>query len=114
MNPFRKPHTVKTPSDGHYENGEWVEGGYTESIEYFSVQRVKNNQEIESLAEGRRITDYRRLYSDAKLQTTDDDSLTQPCLVVIDGFDYEVKQRDPWQNGIIPHYMYYVVRKYDG
>ena len=37
-----------------------------------------------------------------------------PALIVIDGFEYEVKQRAPWQNGLIPHYMYYVVRKYDG
>jgi hypothetical protein len=49
-----------------------------------------------------------------KLQITDDFDMAQPAIVVIDGFNYEVKHREPWQNGIIPHYKYYVVRKRDG
>lgn len=114
MSPFRKPHTVRTPSAGRYVNGEWVEGSYTETTIQCSVQAIKSNQEVEALAEGRRITDYRRIYTDAKLQTSDDDHLKSPAIIVIDGFEYEVKQRAPWQNGLIPHYMYYVVRKYDG
>lgn len=117
MNPFRKPHAVRSPSSGQYVDGEWQEGSYTESTGYFSVQSIKDTQEIEHLAEGRRIDDYRRLYSDEKLQVTNDGAEgdgIQPALVQIDGFWYELTHREPWQNGIIPHYKYYCVRKYDG
>lgn len=113
-NPFRRPYQVFTPSPSTLVNGVIVDGVITESTAYFSVQSIKDTQEIESLEEGRRLTDYRRLYSDTKLQITDDFPMAQPALVVIDGFNYEVKHREPWQNGIIPHYKYYVVRKRDG
>lgn len=117
MNPFRRPYTVLTPSEGQYLNGEWVEGTYIESSALFSVQSIKDTQEVEHLAEGRRIDDFRRLYSDSKLQITNDGGsgdLLQPALIVIDGFNYELIHREPWQNGIINHYKYYCVRKYDG
>ncbi len=114
MNPFRRPYTVRTPSSGQYVNGEWQDGAYVESTTYFSVQSIKNTQEIEHLPEGRRIDDYRRLYSDTLLQITSDSALSQPVLIVIGGHNYELTHREPWQNGIIPHYKYYCVRKYDG
>lgn len=117
MNPFRQPHALRTPVKGKYVNGEWSEGGYIESTIYLSVQSIKNTQEVENLPEGCRIDDYRRLYSDTKLQITNDggegDGL-QPALVEIDGFWYEITHREPWQNGIVPHYKYYAVRKYNG
>ena len=117
MNPFRRPHTILTPTKGGHVDGEWVAGGYVESSANFSVQSIKDTQEVEHLSEGRRISDYRRLYSDTKLQVTNDGGpgdLLQPVLIVIDGFQYELTHREPWQNGIIPHYKYYCVRKYDG
>lgn len=117
MNPFRKPHDVKTPDTSGYRNGEFVRGQYSDSIVHFSVQSIKDTQEIEHLSEGRRIDDYRRLYSDTKLQVTNDNGegdMLQPALVKIDDFWYELTHREPWQNGIVPHYKYYAVRKYDG
>lgn len=114
MNPFRRPHAVKTPSQSELINGVIVDGAMTDSVADFSVQSIKDTQEVESLEAGRRLTDWRRLYSDVKLQITDDFKMAQPAIVVIDGFNYEVKHREPWQNGIIPHYKYYVVRKRDG
>jgi len=113
-NPFRRPFTVLTPTPSTLVNGVIVDGEMVESQAYFSVQSIKETQEVESLEAGRRLTDYRRLYSDTKLQITDDFDMAQPAIVVIDGFNYEVKHREPWQNGIISHYKYYVVRKRDG
>lgn len=112
-NPFRRPYKVLTPAPSTLVNGVIVDGEMVESQAYFSVQSIKDTQEIESLEAGRRLTDYRRLYSDDKLQITDDFDMAQPAIVVIDGFNYEVKHREPWQNGIISHYNY-VVRKRDG
>lgn len=117
MNPFRKPHAVKIPTEAIYEHGELLPATYTDSTGYFSVQSIKDTQEIEHLAEGRRIDDYRRLYSGDKLQVTNDGAEgegIQPAMVQIDGFWYELTHREPWQNGIIPHFKYYCVRKYDG
>ncbi|HGM5832521.1 TPA: hypothetical protein ACKP36_000893 [Serratia marcescens] len=114
MNPFRRPYAVKTPSQSELINGVIVDGDMTDSVAHFSVQSIKDTQEVEALEAGRRLTDWRRLYSDTKLQITDDFKMAQPAIVVIDGFNYEVKHREPWQNGIIPHYKYYVVRKRDG
>ncbi|HFK7186594.1 TPA: hypothetical protein ACG0BA_002236 [Serratia odorifera] len=113
-NPFRRPFKVLTPTPSTLVNGVIVDGMMVESTASFSVQSIKDTQEIESLEAGRRLTDYRRLYGDAKLQITDDFPMAQPALVVIDGFSYEVKHREPWQNGIVSHYKYYVVRKRDG
>jgi hypothetical protein len=113
-NPFRRPYKVLIPATSTLVNGVLVDGEMVDSQAYFSVQSIKDTQEIESLEAGRRLTDYRRLYSDTKLQITDDFDMAQPAIVVIDGFNYEVKHREPWQNGIIPHYKYYVVRKRDG
>ena len=113
-NPFRRPYKVLTPATSTLVNGVLVDGEMVDSQAYFSVQSIKDTQEIESLEAGRRLTDYRRLYSDTKLQITDDFDMAQPAIVVIDGFNYEVKHREPWQNGIISHYKYYVVRKRDG
>lgn len=113
-NPFRRPYKVLTPAPSTLVNGVIVDGEMVESQVYFSVQSIKDTQEIESLEAGRRLTDYRRLYSHDKLQITDDFPMAQPAIVVIDGFNYEVKHREPWQNGIISHYKYYVVRKRDG
>lgn len=113
-NPFRRPYKVLTPAHSTLVNGVIVDGEMVESQAYFSVQSIKETQEIESLEAGRRLTDYRRLYSDDKLQITDDFDMAQPAIVVIEGFNYEVKHREPWQNGIISHYKYYVVRKRDG
>ena len=42
MSPFRKPHTVRTPSAGQYVNGEWVGGTYTETTIQCSVQAIKS------------------------------------------------------------------------
>lgn len=113
-NPFRRPYKVLTPAPSTLVNGVIVDGEMVDSQANFSVQSIKDTQEIESLDAGRRLTDYRRLYSDTKLQITDDFDMAQPAIVVIDGFNYEVKHREPWQNGIISHYKYYVVRKRDG
>jgi hypothetical protein len=63
-NPFRRPYKVLTPATSTLVNGVLVDGEMVDSQAYFSVQSIKDTQEIESLEAGRRLTDYRRLYSD--------------------------------------------------
>lgn len=143
FNRFRKPHTVYVISDSEVVRGVIKPGARFVTSANFSVQSIKNTQEIEGLKEGRRLSDWRRLYSDTRIplvgdqiffggdltdgQTplaTDDGSIIRvganigsekglgnPAIVVIDGFEYEFIHREPWQNGIISHYKYFVVRK---
>jgi len=144
FNRFRKDHDVIIVTDSQFKDGVVMPGERLRTSAKFSVQAIKNNQEIESFSEGRRLTDWRRLYSDTRLPlagdkvyvesgvadangnslATDDGSIitvgayvgskegmSNPALVVIDGYEYEVIERVSWQNGIISHYKYFVVRK---
>lgn len=113
MNPFRRPYTVKRTLPGEFVRGEYMKGGQETLTASFSVQGVSKNAQIQALAEGRRISDMRRLYGDEKLQTSDDFDGAVADIVVIDGLDYEVLERATWQNRLIPHYRYIVVRKYE-
>lgn len=142
-NPFRRPHDVFIVQDSKIVNGVIKPGDRVSASAMFSVQSIKDAQQIESLKEGRRLSDWRRLYSDTRLPligelvdiTSGDLTTSQgvlvsnndelihvgtyvgksgmgnPAIVVIDGYEYEVIHREPWQNGIIPHYKYFVVRR---
>lgn len=138
---FRKPHAVIIRTDSHIERGVIKPGIELLTSADFSVQMIKNGDEVQSMAQGRILSDWRRLYSDVRLPLLGDSvfiggdlqagesslstdsgqlirvgaqvgksGLGNPALVVIDGIRYEVINRFAWQNGILDHYKYYVVR----
>ncbi len=138
---FRRPHPVIIRTDSHIERGVIKPGIDILTSADFSVQMIKNGDEVQSMAQGRILSDWRRLYSDVRLPLLGDQmfiggdlqagesslatadgqiirvgaqvgksGMSNPALVVIDGFKYEVVNRFPWQNGIIDHFKYYVVR----
>lgn len=144
FNKFRKEHDVFFITDSVIEKGVIKPGQKMPGKAMFSVQSIKNTQEIEGLSEGRRLSDWRRLYSDKMIPLVGDDvsvmagelvandkfievgaglfltvgahlgeagGMSNPATVIIDGYEYEFIHREPWQNGIISHYKYYVVRK---
>ena len=47
-NPFRRPYKVLTPAPSTLVNGVIVDGEMVESQAYFSVQSIKDTQEMES------------------------------------------------------------------
>lgn len=68
FNRFRRPYQVIITTDSRIERGVIKNGFEQPAVANFSVQEVKNAQEIEALAvAGRRLSDWRRLYTDTRL-----------------------------------------------
>lgn len=103
---FRTPRTVLTESAGSYVNGLWVAGSRTVGTTAASIQPVVMGQDMEALPEGRRISDFVKIYTSDRLKVTEDGDNIQPDYVVYDGFCYELVSIFKNQNGVIPHYKY--------
>lgn len=107
MNSFRvHTLTVKRFAQGTYDKGEFVEGSSSTLTIRASVQSPKAH-DLQLLPEGRRNSQAYRLYTDTELRLS---TAANPDKVVIDGEDYEVMAKSPWQNRILPHFRYVVVR----
>ena len=108
---FRVARTVLTESAGSYVNGIWVAGTRTTGTTQASIQPVVMGQDMSALPEGRRISDFVKIYSADRLKVTDDGDNIQPDFIVYDGSCYELVSIYQNQNGVIPHYKYIAVRK---
>lgn len=75
-----------------------------------SIQPVVMGQDMASLPEGRRISDFVKIYTGVNLKVTDDGEGVQPDMIVYDGHCYELVSRYANQNAIIPHYKFIAVR----
>lgn len=87
--------------------GKFVPSSATEFTIHASVQPMKY-REVQLLPEGRREAQSYILYSSDELQTLDETS--KPDIVVINGKNYDVIMRYNWDNKIITHFKYGVVR----
>lgn len=107
MSSFRKAVTVISRGTGSYVDGTYVEAvGATITIQA-SVQPL-TGKEVLSLPEGRREKDAFTLYTDTSLVSLQDTQ--NPDRVVISGKEYEVVKKESWQNNVINHYKYLVVK----
>jgi hypothetical protein len=107
MSSFRKPTTVISRGTGAYTNGTYSESvGATSTIQA-SVQPT-SAAEVLTLPEGRREKKSFKLFTDSSLLSLD--QTQNPDRVVIFGEEYEVIKKDPWQNNVINHYEYIVVK----
>lgn len=104
---FRKPITVTARSTGTLVDGIYIDGVSTVSTIQASVQPAGDN-DIKTLPEGRRERKAYRLYTDSSLISLQESQ--NPDRVTLYGEDYEVITKDPWQNNVIPHYKYIVVK----
>lgn len=106
---FRKPVTVKRTTAGAYVNGFWVEGGEVTPAPVIraSVQPASQD-DMQLLPEGRRTTGAYRLYTNDVLFLAN--GTQNADIVTIAGADYEVMADASWQNSIINHRSYLVVR----
>lgn len=133
---FRKPHEVRVFTGSTLVKGVLVPGvGYDTTITC-SVQRIGKTQAEELTTRGKRLSDFRRIYTSSRLpiseeevtgvsrRTPNEDELVVasgevidvidgkgvPARVKIDGLWYAVQERHPMQNGVINHYQYLLYR----
>jgi len=104
--------TVTRYTGGTYsDGGEWVEGTPADIPNFRASKQPLSARQLQSLPEGRRASgESYRLYADPtpELNISTDES---PDFVEIDGEDYEVFLRDRWDNNLINHRKYIVIRK---
>lgn len=104
---FRQELTGYTKDPGSYVKGRWQEGIETQFLFFSSVQPLKGDQ-LESLPQGRRLSKSYNLYTDKFMNCVL--SNENPDIVILFGERYEVYKRDIWQNNIISHYNYIVIK----
>lgn len=109
---FRKPLTIRRVA-GAYDNGRWVEGSAIEFDIDASVQPVKSlsENEMQSIPEARRQSGMFRIYTSTELLTSGVNKT--PDRALINNAEYEVFIGNPWQNNVINHYKYVLVKKED-
>lgn len=104
MSAFRQPRVIQRPVGGSYVDGEWVPGSTTDINITASVQPA-SREDLVNLPEGRRLSDYIRLYTSTELYTvTEGDQPQQPDLFDWHGHTYECVEVGMWQNRILPHW----------
>lgn len=103
---FRKIKILLNESQGAYVQGEWVAGTRTVSTVMASVQPVSKMQDMQALPEGRHMSDFCMIFSDARLVVTADGENTQPDIVVHEGYGYEIIDIAPYRSDVINHYKY--------
>lgn len=110
---FRKKVTVYRAGAGGYYNdeGEWVEGGREEITIKASVQplTLREYNEVEEMADGKRITRAVKLYTDTELLPADDATGEEGDMIEHRGKRYRIFRCDAYQSGVINHYKAYAM-----
>jgi len=106
MSCFRRQIAIKRSATPTIVDGYVVPGVLTDDIIYASVQPLKQ-EEVKNLPEGRRSRDPQYIFTDTFLNLADSQIKD---FVLLNGESYEIEQRETWQNGVINHYKYLVIK----
>lgn len=107
---FRKQKAVLREAIGSYTNGVWAPGPRSVVTTLASVQPVVMGQDMQALPEGRRLSDFVKLYTNDKLNVTSDGDGVQPDIIIHEGHGYELVSIFANQSGLISHYKYIGVK----
>lgn len=109
---FRKPLTIKRVA-GAYDHGKWIDGSDIEFNIQASIQPVKglSENEMQVIPEARRQSAMFRIYTSTELLATEFNQ--QPDRAIIFGEEHEIFVVNPWQNNVINHYKYVLVKMKD-
>jgi len=97
---------------GQYLRGKWVPR--TEPLNEFDIQVSRqplNGEEMATFAEGQRVKVAYKYYSDVEIYTTDPVKGRYRDVIIDHNEVMEVVHVEPWQNGIISHFMVIAIRK---
>lgn len=98
---FRRPQTIKRTAPGSYVNGLFVDGATSTFLIQATVQPM-TGEDMFTLPEGRRLSDYVKVYTDTLIQVVAEGQ--QPDRLVWRDNEYEAIQLDVRQMGVIDHY----------
>jgi hypothetical protein len=107
MSSFRKSVTITKRSTGTLVDGIYADAASTVSVIQASVQPASDS-DVQTLPEGRRERKAFRLYTDTELLSLQESE--NPDRATLYGEEYEVVTKNPWQNAVIPHFKYIVVK----
>jgi hypothetical protein len=107
MSSFRHAVTVTKRTTGTLVDGIYTDAASTSSVIQASVQPA-GDSDVQTLPEGRRERKAFRLYTDSELVSLQESE--NPDRVYLYAEDYEVVTKNPWQNGVINHFKYIVVK----
>jgi hypothetical protein len=103
---LRQPYIVLREAAGAYVNGAWVAGVRSVLTVQASVQPIKLGQDMQAVPEGRRLSDFVKVYTGSPLFITDEANSVQPDIIVSGGFGYELNDISAAQSGVLNHYRY--------
>jgi len=97
---------VLRESPGSYIDGMWAGGVRSVLYTLASVQPVTIGRDMQSLPDGRRSSDFVKIYTIDRLNAIGDGDGIQPDIIVHNGVGYEIVSVDANQSGVINHYKY--------
>lgn len=110
---FRTEKIVLTEKAGTYVEGEYVRGERSSTTIMASGQPVLIGQDIDVVPSGRVITDYRKFYTNTKLNALDNEDLYQPDIIVDNGIGYEIMSIERNTCNVISHEKYIAVKVFN-
>ncbi len=110
MSSFRKNFLVLREGLGAYVNGKWIGGTRTTLNILASAQPVVMGQDMQILPQGRHLSDYKKIYTDDKLNLATQDENIQSDIFVFEGYGYELISFFANQSDVINHYKYIASR----
>ena len=98
-------------SEGYYNKGVWVDGSKIE-IPFTGTFQPASGKELEILPEGKRSKSIYKIFANLNNNFTSFDDLKQleADNIIYDGMIYQVIKVEKWNNGLIPHWEFFVER----
>lgn len=104
--------TVTRDAAGAYVSGRWVDGADEPDATINTSWQPAIGKDLEALPEGLRQSSVFKGYPSTQINTVNQFTLEKEDIIIgPDSKEYRVVFVGPWQNGIIPHYKFMVVRK---
>jgi len=99
---------------GAYVKGRWVDAAAEPPFSITCSVQPVGAYKLSVLMQGYRIDSAIEIITDTQLKVSDPKTQTKGAMVSYGGFDWEIIEANPWQNGLINHYEYVAARNKEG